>query len=78
MDTVREVASLDDLILDLQKGLRFFGRDITKDQVTIKPYCYDNRIGWDTYIVIVKGHGVYGFTNGPLNDIMELSDDAAT
>ena len=78
MDTVRQVASLDDLILDLQKGLRFFDRDIAKDQVTIKPYCYDNRIGWDTHIVIVEGYGVCGFTDGPLNDIMEVSDDAAT
>lgn len=78
MDTVRQVASFDDLILDLQKKLRFFDRDISKDQVTIKPYCYDNRIGWDTHIVIVEGYGVCGFTDGPLNDIMEVSDDAAT
>ena len=54
LDTVRQVASLDDLILDLQKGLRFFDRDIAKDQVTIKPYCYDNSIGWDTHVVFVE------------------------
>ena len=66
MDTVREIKNLDDLILDMQKGLRFFGQDVARDQVTVKQYCYDNRIGWDTYIVIIEGYGVYGFTDGPL------------
>jgi hypothetical protein len=32
----------------------------------IEPYCYDERIGWDTYIVYEEGYGVFGFTNGPL------------
>ena len=33
--------------------------------VEVKPYCYDERIGWDTYIVTLQGGGV-GFTDGPV------------
>jgi hypothetical protein len=31
----------------------------------VKPYCYDARIGWDTYLVVVGGCAV-GYTDGPL------------
>jgi hypothetical protein len=67
MATAREVISLDDLVSDIQKSLRPFGRNVTINQVTVKPYCYDNRIGWDTHVVIIEGYGVYGFTDGPLS-----------
>jgi hypothetical protein len=32
--------------------------------IEIRPYGYDDRIGWDTYIVLMPGWGVVGFTNG--------------
>ncbi len=35
-------------------------------QVQVKKYTYDDRIGWDTYIVTVDGDAV-GFTNGPVH-----------
>lgn len=38
----------------------------------VKPYCYDDRIGWDTYLVMVRWSptqvGPIGFTNGPVPD----------
>lgn len=33
-----------------------------EESVDVKPYCYDGRIGWDTYLVIVDGQAV-GFTD---------------
>lgn len=37
-----------------------------EDWISVEPYGgVDKRIGWDTYIVTVRGQGV-GFTNGPL------------
>lgn len=33
----------------------------------IKPYGYDKRIGWDTYIVTTSS-GVVGFIDGPVQD----------
>ena len=38
-----------------------------KGQIKVEPYGYDDRIGWDTYIVFIDGYGVIGFTDGPTN-----------
>jgi hypothetical protein len=35
-------------------------------KITIKPYGYDSRVKWDTYIVHLENYGVLGFTNGPV------------
>lgn len=40
--------------------------NISADQLVIKPYAHDERIGWDSYIITVEGTGVLGFTNGPV------------
>lgn len=37
------------------------------DDIEVKPYYYDSRIGWDTHIVTLKGDAI-GFTDGPLKD----------
>lgn len=63
METAQPVESVDD-IRKIEDGLREFGYDLSV--IDVKPYCYDDRIGWDTYIVTVPGHGVIGFTSGPL------------
>ena len=34
--------------------------------LTIKPYGFDSRTNWNTYIVEIQSFGVYGFTDGPL------------
>ena len=36
---------------------------ISAATVHIKPYGYDERIGWDTHIVTLDGYGVLGFTD---------------
>jgi hypothetical protein len=42
------------------------------DKLKIESYYgYDDRIGWDTYIVILEGYGVVGFTDGPVEDVPE-------
>lgn len=35
------------------------------EHVAVEPYCYDERIGWDSHMVTVMG-GAIGFTDGPL------------
>lgn len=37
----------------------------------VEHYHYDERIGWDNWIVTLKGYGVVGFTDGPVDDIPE-------
>lgn len=39
----------------------------TRENVEVKPYGFDQRIGWDTHIVTVKGNA-WGFTDGPLKN----------
>jgi hypothetical protein len=38
-----------------------------EDDVSVKPYSFDVRIGWDTHIVCIKGAAV-GYTDGPLSE----------
>jgi hypothetical protein len=38
---------------------------VSTASIGMRPYGYDARIDWDTYIVTVNGEGM-GFTNGPL------------
>jgi hypothetical protein len=35
------------------------------DELEVRQYAYDDRIGWNTYVVCVRGKGI-GFLNGPL------------
>ena len=66
--TIINVSSLKDLKEHL---VNYYGRPIIS--VKIEKYCYDNRIKWDTYIVLVmflntKEYVPTGFTNGDLKD----------
>lgn len=67
MDTARQFESRDSLISELQNSVDKYGEgkyDCSK--ITIKPYGFDDRIKWDTYVVHLNGYGVFGFTNGPV------------
>jgi hypothetical protein len=66
MEEVRAFKSRAELIDFLNKDLANYGRKIDENKFRIEPYCYDERIGWDTYIVDQEGYGVFGFTNGLL------------
>ena len=70
MAEVRSFKSRAELISFLNENLKQnFLRPGTIEEADFKiePYGYDERIGWDTYIVHEEGYGVFGFTNGPLN-----------
>jgi hypothetical protein len=69
METVRVVnGSKEDLFAIIQKSLEPFGREITSDMLTVTPYHYDSRIGWDTHLITIEGYGVWGMADGPLLD----------
>ena len=38
-------------------------------EIIQEPYCYDERIKWDTYIIYATGYGVLGLSNGPIPGI---------
>lgn len=62
METVQEFQNKQELIDYLQIAFGNYTPIGIRD-VTIEPYCYDERIGWDTHIVSLKGWGVFGFTD---------------
>ena len=64
VDSMAEVVELQDfraLTGHLTK-LGFLPAGLAK--IAVRPYCYDDRNGWKTYLVTVDGQAV-GFTNGP-------------
>ena len=50
---------------DLRALAAYLEVDIAR--INVKPYCYDDRNGWKTYIVTVDGQAV-GFTDGPCTE----------
>ena len=66
MQCVEELSgTLEDLVEFLNTGDVYMNGHITPAMVKVEPYMFDNRIGWDTYIITVKGRCV-GFADGPL------------
>ena len=73
-EAMKEVVKIDSFEVLLNKvitELAIFPHnlEINKNTLTIKAYPdedsnHDKRIGWDTYIVFLRGYGVIGFTNG--------------
>lgn len=55
---------IDWLVNDWNKFLEPFGRKIEADKIECKPYGFDPRINWETYIWWVPDFGVLSFTNG--------------
>jgi hypothetical protein len=62
MQTVAEISnSMNAVRVYICEALSPFG--FYTKEITIKPYRFDERNSWDTYIITVKGYGVFGFCN---------------
>lgn len=61
MKTVVELESKDDLTKLIHSHYNGCGEDTIGD-IKIEWYAFDDRIGWDTHIVTMKGRAA-GFTN---------------
>lgn len=74
METIVEIEPTHAALVEhLQKLFSSTGEDITKESVISKRYGeFDTRIGWDTYVVLLKKSDGYdwimGFHDGPLQD----------
>jgi len=64
MKTVQEFDTRSGLVEYLQNDIdKLMPGEYNCREITIKPYGFDRRIGWDTHIVCLDGYGVLGFTN---------------
>lgn len=66
MATVVEVKTLNDLTNEVEK---IVGGLVSDGMIRSERYAYDERNGWDTFVVTVTGVGVVGFTNGPVKTL---------
>lgn len=70
-DSMREVIEVADLAMLVRQMCRsveswYPPEELPTIETTrVEPYMFDDRIGWDTHIVTVKG-SAWGFTDGPL------------
>ena len=64
MATVVTINNREELVRHIADKLTAFGVDVQPENIQVSPYAKDERIDWDTYIVVLKGYGVVGFTNG--------------
>lgn len=51
----------------IAKTLAPFGF-VPKKPAVLDRFTYDERIGWNSYLVFIEGYGVFGFTDGPLKE----------
>jgi hypothetical protein len=63
MRTVAEVHTIEEVQEYLQKNAMY--TEINKEDISFEHGIFDDRIGWDTYYVLVKGQ-CHGFSNGTL------------
>ena len=64
METVQTFEARSDLVKYLQSDIdKMAPGKYDCQKITIEPYGFDERIGWDTHIVYLNGYGVFGFTN---------------
>lgn len=63
LETTQVFNSLNELIDYLKQSLKEYNFEFLNSDIKIKPYCYDKRIHWNTYIVTIKNFGVVGFTD---------------
>jgi hypothetical protein len=66
MKTVRPVRDREHLVEIIRESLGLYSKVIEPEQISVEPYVFDSRIGWDTYIIEIKGYGVWGMANGPI------------
>lgn len=67
MMTLVELPDRPALVAHVEKLLRPYYFQEVDSRLRVDPYGRDTRIGWENlHIVILKGYGVVGFTDGPL------------
>jgi hypothetical protein len=66
MKTVKEIEPTKEAVKKYLSD--YYGKEVDIDTITVEKYgTFDERIGWDTYIVCIDGNAV-GFTNEKLAD----------
>lgn len=65
MATAKPCATRAELLARVRESLEPYAREVPDEALHVEPYRFDERIGWDTYLVTIDGYGVWGMTDGP-------------
>jgi hypothetical protein len=66
METVQDIVpTVEDIATYLRVQWGGLGYGVHADRITVEPYCYDERINWNTHLVCLDGKAV-AFTDGPI------------
>jgi hypothetical protein len=65
LSTTTNVVDREHLVRLIFERLGKQGLVVTDEMVYITHYGFDDRIDWDDHIIVVDGHGVFGFTDQP-------------
>jgi len=69
MGTMVEIEpTMSALLQSMRESFKGWPINVTEENVHVEPYGFDDRIGWDTYIITIDGYGVYGFSDGPIQE----------
>jgi hypothetical protein len=63
LSTILEVENRAHLVRLSVENLGRKGVVVTDGMIHVSHYGFDDRIDWDEHIIVVDGHGVFGFTN---------------
>jgi hypothetical protein len=66
LQTVQEIGGLNELLDAIRKSFAPFGFPVEPEQLEFVHQGMDSRTGWDTHLILVKGYGVWGMSNGPI------------
>lgn len=69
MNTVVEFDSFEELVKIIKVSFNGYPLTIDSNTLRISPYKWDERISWDTHIVVLDDYGVVGMTDGPVKTI---------
>lgn len=64
MRTIVELNTKEEFTAHIRKVVKPFVGD-GKFTLRFKPYGYDERIGWDTVLIVLEGHCPIGMADGP-------------
>jgi hypothetical protein len=68
MTTVAEIEPTRSALLAHIKTRLHWPVHLSVDDLVLKPGLYDARIDWNTHVLAIRGYGVFGMTDGPLED----------
>ncbi len=71
ISTIREFSGGSELLAIVREILAPWGVPVKDASLSATPHNPNDRLGWNQHIVHIKGYGVIGYTDGPIDGVKE-------